>query len=191
MVRSLHILADELDALKLMRGCIASMVEFFSTLVAMLLHASLGHGEIVAALESFPDGSFSSIAALSLGDPRRWEYRHASMRRLAWRRLGGWGDPREGFVLTDSCFLGAWRQQRQMISFVTFSMVVLRYACSCFSLPVCPVEPGLAYTGFGGVARVKSRQLPEVQITCRSESWEAVLAAGRAPVAGCSRHRRS
>ena len=23
------------------------------------------------------------------GDPRRWDYRHASMRRLAWRRLGG------------------------------------------------------------------------------------------------------
>ena len=23
------------------------------------------------------------------GDPRRWDYRHASMRRQAWRRLGG------------------------------------------------------------------------------------------------------
>ena len=33
------------------------------------------------------------------GDPRRWDYRHASMRRQAWRRLGGGETPGGGITV--------------------------------------------------------------------------------------------
>ena len=85
------------------------------------------------------------------GDPRRWDYRHASMRRQAWRRLGG-GETR---------VRGLYSRSRNGLDFVISAAdsdlrtVGSCLACSRGIIPhsVCRVEPiSSACAGFGWIA---------------------------------------